>query len=229
MANLKFLKRIGYSNINTLDDDNSAFFYHSGLMIDADSAYHAYHPDGRSGLDYLGNAGRPGNWWALVTDNGQPNGRPLIQTASDPAPGFYISTTSLEDPNCDRKDPRRYVNAEAVNFIVLPGRLGLGAKLGDFAVVLRPSTGAYDYAVYADVGPASKIGEASIALAAALGVPSSPKTGGVGHGIAYIVFPGSAQNWPLSQPEIDQYGAQLFSKWGGLEKAKACFPDLQWS
>ena len=114
----------------------------------------------------------PGNWWALVTNNGEPDGRPLIQTDTDPAPGFYISTTSLEDPNCDRKDPRRYVNAEAVNFIVLPGRLGLGAKLGDFAVVIRPATGTYDYSVYADVGPASKIGEGSIALAAALGLPS---------------------------------------------------------
>jgi Fungal chitosanase of glycosyl hydrolase group 75 len=229
MANLKFLKRIGYSNINTLADDDSAFFYESGLMIDADGAYHAYHPDGRSGLDYLGNAGKPGDWWALVTNNGQPNGRPLVQTDADPAPGFYISTTSLEDSNCDRKDPRRYVNSEAVNFIVLPGRMGLGAKLGDFAVVLRPATGAYDYAVYADVGPSTKIGEGSIALAAALGVPSNPKSGGIGHGIVYIVFPGSAQKWPLSQPEIDQYGAQLFSKWGGLDKAKACFPDLQWS
>ena len=228
MANLKFLKRIGYSNLNTLDDDNSAFFYESGLMIDADGAYHAYHPDGRSGLDYLGNAGRPGNWWALVTDSGRPNGSPLIQTASDPAPGFYISTTSLQDSNCDRKDPRRYVNAEAISFVVLPGRIGLGVKLGDFAVVIRPATGAYEYAVYADVGPANKIGEGSIALAAALGVPSNPKSGGIAHGIAYIVFPGSAQRWPLSQPEIDQYGAQLFSKWGGLDKAKACFPDLQW-
>jgi hypothetical protein len=228
MANLKFLKRIGYSDINILTDDDSAFFYESGLMIDADGAYHAYHPDGKSGLDYLANAGHPGNWWALVTDNGQPNGRPVIQTAADPAPGFYISTTSLEDLNCDRKDPRRYVNSEAVNFIVLPGRLGLGAKLGDFAVVIRPATGVYDYAVYADVGPANKIGEASIALAAALGVPSSPKSGGVGHGIVYIVFPSSAQTWPLSQPEIDQYGAQLFSVWGGLDNAKDCFPDLQW-
>ena len=155
----------------------------------------------------------------------------MIQTAFDPAPGFYISTTSLEDPNCDRKDPRRYVNSEAVNFIVLPGRLGLGAKLGDFAVVIRPAIGVYDYdyAVYADVGPANKIGEGSIALAAALGVPSSPKSGGVAHGIVSIVFPGSAQNWSLSQPEIDQYGAQVFSKWGGLDKAKDCFPDLHWS
>ncbi|HEX4706309.1 MAG TPA: glycoside hydrolase family 75 protein [Candidatus Udaeobacter sp.] len=228
MANLKFLKRIGYSNINTLDDDDSAFFYESGLMIDADGAYHAYHPDGGPGLDYLGNAGQPGNWWALVTDNGQPSGTPLVQTDADPAPGFYISTTSLEDPNCDRKDPRRYVNAEDVNFIVLPGRLGLGAKLSDFAVVIRPETGAYAYAVYGDVGPASKIGEGSIALAAALGVPSSPKSGGVAHGIVYIVFPGSAQGWPLSQAEIDQYGVQLFSTWGGLDKAKECFPDLNW-
>ena len=229
MANIKFLKRIGYSNINTLADDDSAFFYQSGLMIDADGAYHAYHPDGRSGLDYLANAGHPGNWWALVTNNSQPSGNPVIQSASDPAPGFYISTTSLEDTKCNKTDPRRYVNAEALNFIVLPGRIGLGTKLGDFAVVIRPNTGAYDYAVYADVGPANKIGEASIALAAALGIPSNPKTGGVGHGIAYVVFPGTARTWPLSQPEIDQYGAQLFSKWGGLDKAKACFPDMSWS
>jgi hypothetical protein len=229
MADLKFLKRIGYSDINTLDDDDSAFFYEAGMMIDADGAYHAYHPDNRSGLDYLGNAGRPGNWWALVTDNGEADGRPVVQADADPAPGFYISTTSLEDPNCDRKDPRRYVNAEAVNFIVLPGRLGLGAKLGDFAVVIRPATGAYDYAVYADVGPANKIGEGSIALAAALGIPSSPKSGGVGHGIVYIVFSASGQGWPLSQPEIDQYGGQLFAKWGGVDKAKDCFPDSDWN
>ena len=229
MTNLKFLKRIGYSNIKTLDDDDSAFFYESGLMIDADGAYHAYHPDNRSGLDYLGNAGRPGNWWALVTNNGQPNGKPVIQTDSDPVPGFYISTTSLEDPNCDRKDPRRYVNAEAVNFIVLPGRLGLGAKLGDFAAVIRPATGAYDYAVYADAGPANKIGEGSIALAGTLGIPSSPKNGGIAHGLVYIVFHGSAQGWPLSQPDIDRYGAQLFAKWGGVDKAKDCFPAVDWA
>src|SRR5262249_42019258 len=45
----------------------------------------------------------------------------------------------------------------------------------------------------------------------------------IGHSIAYIVFPGSAQGWPLLQPDIDHYAAQLFSKWGGLDKAKQCF------
>jgi hypothetical protein len=229
MANLKFLKRVGYSDINTLQDDNSAFFYESGMMIDADGGYHAYHPDNKSGLDYLGNAGKPGNWWALVTDNSKPSGNPVVQSSSDPAPGFYISTTSLEDSSVDREDPRRYVNAESVNFFVLPGKLGLGAKLGDLGVIIRPDQSDYDYAVYADVGPASKIGEASIALADALGIPSSPKSGGTAHGIIYIVFPGSRQGWPLSQASIDQYGATLFAKWGGLDKAKDCFPNLSWS
>jgi Fungal chitosanase of glycosyl hydrolase group 75 len=229
MPDLKLLKRIGYSDINTLEADDSAFFYQSGMMIDADGGYHAYHPDGRSGLDFLGNAGQPGNWWALVTDTGQPKGKPVIQGANDPAPGFYVSTTSLEDTSKDRKNPLRYANAEGLNFIVLPGGLSLGAKLGDFAVVIRPETGAYDYAVYADVGPRDKIGEASIALARALGIPFNPKSGGVAHGILYIVFPGSAQSWPLSQPEIDHYGAALFAKWGGIENAKACLPDLNWA
>lgn len=229
MANIEFLKRIGYSNIKTTADNDSAFFYESGLMIDADGAYHAYHPDHKSGLDYLGNAGTPGNWWALVTDNGQPSGRPVIQTDTDPAPGFYISTTSLEDPSRDRKDPQRYVNAEAINFIVLPGRLGLGAKLGDFAVVIRPTTGTYVYAIYADVGPANKIGEGSIALAKALGISSDPKSGGVGSGVAYVVFPGTSRGWPLSQADIDQNGAQLFTNWGGIDNVKECLPNLQWS
>ncbi len=229
MAKLKFIKRIGYSDIYTLQDDDSAFFYEAGLMIDADGGYHAYHPDNKSGLDYLGNAGKPGNWWALVTDNGKPSGSPVIQKDSDPAPGFYVSTTSLEDPSVDSKDPRRYVNAEAINFFVLPGRSALGTKLGDLGVIIRPATGAYDYAIYADVGPANKIGEGSIALASALGIPSSPKTGGTAHGIIFIVFPQTTAGWPLSQPEIDQYGAQLFVKWGGVDKAKECFPQLEWN
>src|SRR6266404_5074222 len=229
MAQLKLLKRIGYSNIYTVRNNDSAFFYEAGFMIDADGAYHAYHPDNRSGLDYLGNAGRPGDWWALVTSNGKSSGKPVIQSESHPAPGFYISTTSLEDSSKDKDDPRRYVDAESVNFFVLPGKLGLGTKLGDFGVVIRPDQNDYDYAIYADVGPASKIGEASIALADALGIPSSPKSGGTGHGIIYIVFPGSRQGWPLSQAEIDQYAATLFAKWGGLDKAKDCFPSLSWS
>ncbi|MEY2563834.1 MAG: hypothetical protein QOH88_2027 [Verrucomicrobiota bacterium] len=119
------------------------------------------------------------------------------------------------------------MDAESTNFFVLPGRLGLGAKRGDFGVVIRPANNDYDYAVYTDVGPASKIGEGSIRWRQR-GIPSSPKNGGTGHGIIYVVFPGSQQGWPLSQAQIDQYGPALFAKWGGLEKAKDCFPGAGW-
>jgi hypothetical protein len=229
MPKLLLLKRIASSIINTLHDDPSAFFYESGFQIDADGAYRAYHPDNKPGLDYLANAGKPGNWWALVTDNGKPSGNPVIQSADDPAPGYYISTTSLEDSSKDPTDPLRYVDSESINFFVLPGKLALKAKLGDFGVVIRPKTNAYDYAIYADSGPANKIGEGSIALAASLGIPSNPKKGGVDKGIITIVFPGTTKGWPLTQIEIDSNGAALFAKWGGLEKAKECFPDSDWS
>jgi hypothetical protein len=207
------------------------------MAIDPDGAYHAFHPDNKSGLEFLANAGGPGNWFGLVTDNGSSTGNPVIQTANDPAPGFYISATALEDPSRDRKDPRRYVNSEAVNYIVIPGRLdarvnGQLAKPGDFAVVIRPEIEAPAYAVVADIGPAQRIGEGSIALAKALQIPSDLKQPdrkpGIAQGIIYIVFPASAQGWPLSQQEIDRQAAALFSKWGGIDKAKNAFPKLPW-
>jgi hypothetical protein len=225
----KFLKRIGNTNIYTHTDDELGFFYKAGLNVDADGSPHAYHPDEISGLDYLRNAGRPGHWWALVTDDGKTSGTPVIQKSNDPAPGFYVSTTSLQNANFDRKDPRRYVNSEAINFIVLPAGLNLDAKLGDYAVVIRPETGAISYAVYADVGPADKIGEGSIALANALGVPSSAKTGGVASGIIYLVLPGSADAFPSSQADVDTAGAAFLAIWGGLDRVRDSFSKMNWA
>ena len=207
--------------------------YESGMRIDPDGAPHAYHPDGESGLAPLGDAGHPGNWFSLVTDIGRVTGNPVIQTANDPAPGFYVSFTELQDPSRDRKDPLRYVNSETVNYVVIPGRLDAKVgnqriELGDLAVVIRPQTGAHASAIVADIGPPNHIGEGSIALANALGIPSNVRTGGVAEGIVYIVFPGSGQGRPLSQQDIDQKGASLFSKWGGMEKAKSSFQKLTW-
>jgi hypothetical protein len=46
------------------------------------------------------------------------------------------------------------------------------------------------YAVFADEGPTYGIGEASIATARLLGIPSSPVDGGTDGPVAYIVFTG---------------------------------------
>lgn len=175
--------------------DGRAVFYTGAMAVDADGAFRAYHP-GNKGLDFLGNAGKPGNWWALVTDNGKPSGEPVVQGPEHPAPGFYISTTSLEDPAFGRTDPRRYVDSESIPYIVLPGgKLG-GAKLGDYALVINLETKARVKAIVADSGPKAKLGEASIAVAAALLGPgkASPKSGGTEKQIIrYVVFPGSGK------------------------------------
>ena len=159
--------------------------------IDADGGYHAYHPDNKSGLDDLRNAGQPGNWYGIVTDA---RGRPIVQQIGDPAPGFYVSPTSYEWPQFPKDNPRRYVNAETVPFIVVEGfirRRAKGIVLGCKARVTDTRTGRSVDAVVADMGPLLKIGELSVSAAVALGIPSSPRTGGISqHVIAYELWPG---------------------------------------
>lgn len=206
--------------------ETTAFFYTSGMTIDADGAPKAYHPNGRSGLDALANAGRPGNWWALVTDNGKPDGNPIIQGSNEPAPGFYVSATSLQDKTKKARDPRRYVDSTTIPYIVLPSAVTrkTGTKLGDFAIVLNRKNDKTSFAIFADGGPAGKLGEGSIALADALGIPSNPRRGGAAKDVIYLVFPKSGNGKPRTIEEINGEAERLFRDWGGLAQLKACFP-----
>lgn len=63
------------------------FFFKAGMAIDADGVPSAYHPENK-GIDGIEHAGEPGNWWAFVTDNGKPDGKPVVQSKSDPYPDF---------------------------------------------------------------------------------------------------------------------------------------------
>ncbi len=208
-------------------DVDSAFWYIAGLTIDADGAPHAYHPLDR-GLDFLANAGTPGNWWALVTDTGEPDGEPVVQGLGDPAPGYYVSATSLQDGSLSRTDPHRYVDASTIPFIVLPpaAMRELGAELGDFAVVVNIRNGQSVATLFADVGPSNHIGEGSIALAEILQIPSDPRAGGVEADVLYLVFPGSTTGWPLEQATIAATGDQLLADWGDLARLVPCVPGL---
>jgi hypothetical protein len=216
---------IGESYIRRFSTDPSVFFFRAGMMVDADGSPRAYHQDNSKGLDFLGNAGVDGNWWALVTDNEE---NPIVQGAGAPAPGFYISMTSLVDPSKRQNDPKRYVDAETIPYFVLPGNQKFSANLGDFGFVVNPSNGKSCGCIFADTGPEGKIGEGSIALAKKLGINSNPKGGGVEDGLAYIVFPGTKSGWPLSADEIHQKASKLFASWGGLAKIKQGLPNLNW-
>ncbi len=204
----------------------SAFFYKAGMTIDADGAPNAYHPQD-IGLDFLANAGKPGNWWALVTGNGKPNGKPIVQGPSDPFPGYYVSTTALQDRAKEKTDPQRYIDSTKIPYLVLPKAVAnkLGAQLGDFGTVINDKSRRLTQAIFADIGPAGKLGEGSIALAEALGIPSSPRRGGARSNVIYIVFPGSGAGKPRPIEEINTEAAQAFDSWGGMKQVATCFAE----
>lgn len=185
----------------------------AGLEIDADGAPNAYGPPGTAALDYLANAGHAGNWYGLVVDA---DGKPVVQ-----ATGFYVSQTALEDPDRPRTNPRRYVDSSTVPYIVIPPELrAQGAKLGDLCWVAYQ--GIQCGAIVADIGPRGKLGEGSIALAEALGIPSSPKHGGAGSGVMVALFAGSAANppWPRFVGEFQSKVFPWFCQWGGMDRLR---------
>lgn len=179
----KPIDKVGSVVVMRRDDGRLAFV--AGLQIDADGSPRAYHPRGK-GLDYLANAGKPGNWWGIATDS---KGQPYVQGADDPAPGFYVSTTALQRTGFPKSDPRRYIDSETVPYFVLPldRYKKWGVKLGAEALVTNLANGKSCTAILADLGPKGKLGEGSIALARALGVPSDPKTGGAGGQIHFLI------------------------------------------
>jgi len=173
-----------------------------GMAIDADGAngqtggVPVYAPKGFSPapLDFLANAGGPGNWFGVVTDNNEANGTPVTQDASGPAPGAYVSATSYRWPEFKRTDPLAYVDAASVPYIVLPShwrKEAVGVVLGCKATVEDTKTGKIlDAAGVLDFGPRAKLGEASMACAEFFGIPSSPKNGGTSEKrFIYTFFP----------------------------------------
>ena len=202
----------------------SAFVYAGGMAVDADGAPRAYHPTDRLGLDSLEHAGHPGNWWALATDTGETNGRPVVQQKGDPAPGYYVSMTSLYDATIpNERDPHRFVDAAKIPYVVLPPEGLKQAKLGDFATVVNLKNEKTAAAIVADESaPGLPMGEGSIALADALGINSNPRSGGVEQGVAFVIYPNSGNRKPRSLEDIAANGQHLFQAWGGIEKLRAC-------
>jgi hypothetical protein len=194
-----------------------AFFFVSGMTIDADGAPDAYNPDD-TGLDELANAGTSAHWDGILADQ---EGTPLIQQEGDPFPGYYISCTSLSDKTKNFTDPAAYVDATRIPYVVLPDDVADrgGARLGDFAVVMNLRNGKSSFAIYADTGT---LGEGSIALADALGIRSDARHGGASHGILYLLFPGSGNLQPRTIGEIQSEGEKLLSSWGGMQKLSSC-------
>jgi hypothetical protein len=172
---------------------SAIMFWTAGMMIDADGGPHAYNED-NTGLDHYGNAGYPddpGSYTTILVCDGN---TPVNQRSDDPAPGYWISRTAYERSDYADNDPRRYVNSEKIPFIVVPPSLRSAVDpvvMGCAGFMRNLETGKQVRGVVADIGPGSKLGEASIAAAAALGVNPDPRCGGTeSHIIQYVIFPG---------------------------------------
>lgn len=194
-------------------NSNSLLAFETGLNIDADGSPHAYSPTPGMGLDFLANAGTPGNWWAIVTENGKPTGKPVVQGPDDPAPGFYVSTTTLEDGTKATSDPGRYVDSETIPYIVLPhSHPELSQfKFGDIGYAYYRPLKTHTFFIFADAGPSNKIGEGSIKLAQSLGIRSDPKHGGASAGVVFFLFPGSGDGGVKTADEIQSTGEKMLS------------------
>ncbi len=205
----------------------TARFCQTGMMINADGAPNAYHPNG-IGIDHLLNAGAPPkgepkaphsrwNWWGIVAKDG----KPVVQTSGE-WKGYYISTTALANPGQPEDSAARYVDSNKIPFIVVPNVDKGRVLLGDMAWVINRANGQASAAIIADIGPKDKLGEGSIELARRLGLNSDPKKGGTSkNDILYIAFPGSGNRKGQSLAKIEQLGKNLFDAWGGDARVNA--------
>jgi hypothetical protein len=169
------------------------------------------------------------HWCALVIDPA--TSRPFVQRAGDPFPGFYVSKTSLFDPDAKAhpENPRNYVDAARIPFLVRHTPIERqGVALGDFAAVVKNgSTPTVAFAIVADQGPSKgHLGEGSRALHVALG---NHGKGGIGsRDLIYIFFKKSHRTPPwkagTSADDVVRSAQYLFNRWGGLARVQQLFP-----
>jgi predicted chitinase len=207
----------------------------SKLDVDADGAPRAYHPGDHRPPS---NAGKSFDWLVNLGSSDR-HGIQGEGGAVGPAPGFVISATSLTDNRFPANDTRRYVDASAIPYIVLPGRgfpLPEGGKLkpGCVTCVVDTKTGGYSGAIFADVGP--RVGEASIRLAQRLGLNPFdarrfPKVVGFSGGaddrrFFYLVFYETTVPAPWPVEDIQAQADALFESWGGMTRLRTIVPAL---
>jgi hypothetical protein len=211
-----------------------ALLFRARLHVDADGCPRAYHPVSGQGLDDLANAQSDGKWCGIAVDDEH---QPYVQGPNDPAPGYYVSTTSLTNDRFKKHDPRRYVDAQSVPYVVLPGGCAVAkiladkqVGLGSLAVVHRPTHGQLVGAVYADTGPATEVGEGSMRLAQALGFSPDARAGGTeDRELWYVVFPQPGiilEPWPLTASRVDQEAKARFDAWGGPTRLAQCLAEI---
>jgi hypothetical protein len=143
------------------------------MVVDVDGAPNAYGPPGMQTLDILLNAhylNRTSK--EIVGYLIDEHSRPILQGPKDPFPGYYISQTAFTDlENQNERDPRCYVDARKINYVVR-GDVARrrGVRVGDFVSVYSKRTRRGVFAIVGDTGNPTG-DEGSLHLMQDLGYP----------------------------------------------------------
>jgi hypothetical protein len=185
------------------------------MDVDVDGAPNAYGPPGKPTLDVLMNAhylerGDQAIVGYLVDDRG----KPVLQGPKDPFPGYYISQTAFADvANRNERDPRSYVDARKINYVVRgDDARRRGVKVGDFVAVYSKRSRKAVFAIVGDTGNPTG-DEGSLHLLQELGYPfHDGKSGSVTRPEIIIRFyPNSNQKHTFffSQAALDEAATKL--------------------
>lgn len=155
----------------------------------------AYQVDNQ-GSDFLANGGMVKKNGKVILAADWAKSIVILDSDGEPkvfADGVIASKTAYKFPNKSHDDPTAYVDSETVPCITVPPLVIKGVKgivLGSRCRVTNTQNKRVVEGVVADVGPRNKIGEISIAMAKALGIPESPRFGGASEPILeYEIWP----------------------------------------
>jgi hypothetical protein len=185
------------------------------MDVDVDGAPNAYGPPGKPTLDdpinarYLERGDQPIVGY-LVDDRR----KPILQGPKDPFPGYYVSQTAFADPaNHNERDPRSYVDARNINYVVRGNEARRrGVKVGDFVAVYSKRSERGVFAIVGDTGNPTG-DEGSLHLLQELGYPFHDGRSGSVSGPEIVIrfYPNSnpKQMFFFTQTALDEAAAQI--------------------
>ncbi len=202
----KLLKII--QGVSVFQDEDKRIHYIADMSVDVDGAHHSYRLDNKRppALDDIhASAGYPNGSWqnVLVAD---PNHTHMPYTDEE---GFCVSMTSYWREGFAKIDRRRWVDAEAIPYMVLPGSIRQACKgvvLGCRARITRTTDGLFVDGVYADSSGAN-IGECSVFAAKVFGEQWSASNGDERRIYSYEFYPDQPALVNGEQFRLIPYGA----------------------
>lgn len=219
MKTLAVLTREGFTS-TIIEDDDGRVHFTADADIDADGANgqngaKAAYMVGDAGLEALANGGMKMQSGRVVEREPWFRDIVLLDAHGDPrefAGGVIASKTSYRWFGKAADDPAAYVDSATVRYIVVPPvviQKTAGAVLGCRCRVTNLLNGRSAEGIVADAGPTTKDGELSIAMAEAVGIPSSPRSGGMDTAhVLYEVWPGQSASGFATAPRLMRSNGQ---------------------